>query len=57
MNATGNALRIAEVTVLASLRGLFIATAFGFGMSVLLLSWCSGALGHLLEALQRHPHG
>lgn len=57
MNATGNALRIVEVTVLASLRGLFIATAFGFAMTVLLLSWCSGALGHLLEILQRHPQG
>lgn len=57
MNTTGNALRLAEMALLASLQGLLIATAFGFAMTVLLLSWCSGALGHLLEVLQRHPHG
>lgn len=57
MNTIENTLRMVEMTVLASVRGLLIATAFGFAMTVVFLSWCSGALGHLLEALQRHPQG
>lgn len=57
MNTIENTLRMVEMTVLASLRGLLIATAFGFAMTVVFLSCCSGALGHLLEALQRHPQG
>jgi|GEM_PF-6725865 len=55
MNAPEHALRFLEVALVASLRGLLIATALGFAMTVVFLTWCSGGLAHLLEVLQRHP--